>query len=241
MSAKRNAQSGNPVIHYLRGSWFWLAVNIAASLQLIILLRDFWQDNLGVDPVNTINNATGRAAIVLLLLSLAATPANTIFGFRKGLTVRKALGLWAFLYASFHLLNFVGLDYGFDLGFMLQDAVLNKPYILAGSLALLILLPLALTSTRGWMRRLGRNWKRLHQFVYGAGVLAVLHFLWQAKAAERWEPLLYGLALALLLVVRIPMVRRRIVAVRTRLTGAPKAATRRNAAQPLPPAINGAD
>lgn len=241
MSAKRDAQPAHPVIHYLHRSWFWLAVNIAASLQLLFLLRDFWQDNLGVDPVNTINNATGRAAIVLLLLSLAATPANTIFGFRRGLTVRKALGLWAFFYASFHLLNFVGLDYGFDLGFMLQDAVLNKPYILAGSLALLILLPLAITSTRGWMRRMGRNWKRLHQFVYAAGVLAVLHFLWQAKAAERWEPLLYGLALALLLVVRIPPVRRRIVGLRTRLTGAPKEAARRKPTQRLPPAINGAD
>ena len=222
MSARKAVQTGNPIMNYLRRNWFWLAANLAASVPLLWLLRDFFQDNLGVDPVNTINNATGRAAIALLLLSLAATPANTIFGLRQGLTVRKSLGLWAFLYASFHLLNFVGLDYGFDLQFLLQDALLNKPYIIAGSLALLILLPLALTSTRGWMRRLGRNWKRLHQFVYAAGVLAVLHFLWQAKAAERWEPLLYGLALALLLVVRIPALRRRIVALRTRLTGAPR-------------------
>ena len=118
--------------------------------------------------------------------------------------MRKALGLYAFLYASLHLLNFVGLDYGFDLGFIAQDALLDKPYILAGLLALLILLPLAITSTRGWMKRLGRNWKRLHQLVYGAGVLAVLHFFWQAKVAERWEPLLYGLALALLLIGACP-------------------------------------
>ena len=81
------------------------------------------------------------------------------------------------------------------------------------------------------MRRLGRNWKRLHKLVYAAGVLAVLHFLWQAKAAERWEPLLYGLALALLLLVRIPVVRRRIVALRTRLTGGPKKPAPRTLAQ----------
>lgn len=231
MTTKMRTQPGNPLITYLRRNWFWLAVNIAAALPLLFLLRDFFQDNLGVDPINTINNATGRAAIALLLLSLAATPANTVFGFRLGLTVRKSLGLWAFAYASFHLLNFVGLDYGFDVQFLLQDALLDKPYIVAGLAALLILLPLALTSTRGWMRRLGRNWKRLHKFVYAAGLLAVLHFLWQAKAAERWEPLLYGLALALLLLVRIPPVRKRIVALRTRLTGGPQKPTQRTLAQ----------
>ncbi len=231
MTTKMRTQPGNPLITYLRRNWFWLAVNIAAALPLLFLLRDFFQDNLGVDPINTINNATGRAAIALLLLSLAATPANTVFGFRLGLTVRKSLGLWAFAYASFHLLNFVGLDYGFDVQFLLQDALLDKPYIVAGLAALLILLPLALTSTRGWMRRLGRNWKRLHKFVYAAGLLAVLHFLWQAKAAERWEPLLYGLALALLLLVRIPLVRKRIVALRTRLTGGPQKSAQRTLAQ----------
>jgi sulfoxide reductase heme-binding subunit YedZ len=89
------------------------------------------------------------------------------------------------------------------------------PYILAGSLALLILTPLAITSTRGWMRRLGRNWKRLHQLVYVAGALAVLHFLWQAKAAERGEPLIYAAVLALLLLMRTPPVRRWLVAQRT--------------------------
>ena len=237
MTTKMRTQPANPISSYLRRNWFWLAVNIAAALPLLFLLRDFIQGNLGVDPINTINNATGRAAIALLLLSLAATPANTVFGFRRGLTVRKSLGLWAFVYASFHLLNFVGLDYGFDLQFLLQDALLEKPYILAGLAALLILLPLAITSTRGWMRRLGRNWKRLHQFVYAASVLAVLHFLWQAKAAERWEPLLYGLALALLLFVRIPAVRHRIVALRTRLIGGPKKSAQRTLAQ----ATNGAE
>ena len=120
------AQPANPISSYLRRNWFWLAVNLAAALPLLFLLRDFVQDNLGVDPINTINNATGRAAIALLLLSLAATPVHTLFGFRLGLTVRKSLGLWAFAYASFHLLNFVGLDYGFDVQFLLQDALLDK-------------------------------------------------------------------------------------------------------------------
>jgi sulfoxide reductase heme-binding subunit YedZ len=241
MMTDKRTMSGNPISTYLRRNWFWLAANLAAALPLLVLLRDFAQDNLGVDPINTINNATGRAAIALLLLSLAATPLHTIFGFRRGLTVRKSLGLWAFAYASFHLLNFVGLDYGFDVQFLLQDALLNKPYIVAGLAALLILLPLAITSTRGWMRRLGRNWKRLHRLVYAAGVLAVLHFLWQAKAAERGEPLLYGLALALLLLVRIPALRQRIIALRQRIVGAPPQSVRRTPAKSTRQAANGAD
>lgn len=206
-------------LFYLRRNWFWLACNVAALAPLAWLVWGFTQESLGVDPVNTINNISGRTAIILLLLCLACTPANIVFGFRPALTVRKAFGLYAFLYASLHLLNFVGLDYGFDLGYILQDAVLSKPYILAGLLALLILVPLAVTSTRGWMKRLGRSWKRLHQWVYGAGILAVLHFFWQAKVAERWEPMLYGLALALLLIVRLPPVRRRIAQVRTKIHG----------------------
>ena len=205
--------------NWLNSNWFWLTVNLAASLPLIVLIWDYVHHTLSVDPVSAINNRTGRAAIVMLLFGLACTPVNTVFGFRKALTVRKALGLWAFFYASLHLLNFVGLDYFFDFNMILQDAVLKKPYILAGLGALLILLALAITSTRGWMRRLGRTWKRLHRLVYAAGGLAVLHFLWQAKAAKRMDPLLYALALALLLILRIPALRRAIVARRTQWLG----------------------
>lgn len=193
---------------YLRRHWFWWTVNVAAAMPLLLMTWDYSQGALGVDIVNSINNRTGRTAIILLMLSLACTPLNTLFGFRRALTVRKSLGLWAFAYAVLHLLNFLTLDYAFDLNFMLQDAALEKPYIIAGLLSLLILAPLATTSTRGWMKRLGRNWKRLHRLAYAAGMLAVLHFLWQAKAAERWEPLLYGLLLGLLLLVRLPPVRR---------------------------------
>ena len=191
-------------------NWFWWVVTLAALAPMGWLAWAALTGALGVDPVNTINNVSGRAAMIALFLSLACTPLNTIFGFRKALTVRKSLGLIAFAYASLHLLNFVGLDYAFDWKLIVQDAVLDKPYILAGSAALLLLAPLAITSTRGWMRRLGRNWKRLHRLVYAAGVLVVLHFLWQAKAAERWEPLIYGGVLAVLLLVRIPPLRARL-------------------------------
>lgn len=197
---------------------FWWAVTLGALTPLAWLGWRAWQGNLGVDPVNTINNETGRAALIVLFLSLACTPLNILFGWRSVLTVRKSLGLIAFVYAALHLANFIVLDYAFAFDLILHDAVLSMPYILAGSLALLILTPLAITSTHGWMRRLGRNWKRLHRLVYAAGALAVLHFLWQAKAAERAEPLIYAAVLALLLLVRAPQVRRRLVALRTRFS-----------------------
>jgi sulfoxide reductase heme-binding subunit YedZ len=206
-----------------RINWLWWAANAFAAWPLVLMVWEYYAGTLGIDIVNAINNRTGRAAVILLLASLACTPLNILFGWRQVLTLRKSLGLWAFFYAALHLLNFVGLDYAFNLGQIFQDAILSKPYILAGLAALLILLALALTSTRGAMRRLGRNWKRLHQLVYAAGGLAVLHFLWQAKAAERMEPLLYALGLGLLLFVRIPPVRRAIVRTRAKIAAYPRA------------------
>jgi sulfoxide reductase heme-binding subunit YedZ len=205
---KRSATTSVAV--YFKKNWFWWVVTVAALTPLGWLGWRALNNALGVDPVSTINNLSGRAAMITLFLSLACTPINTVFGFRRVLTVRKSLGLVAFVYASLHLVNFVGLDYGFDWALIFQDAVLDKPYILAGTLALLILIPLAITSTRGWMKRLGKKWKQLHRLVYGAGVMVVLHFLWQAKAGEQWEPLIYAAVLALLLALRIPPVRRRL-------------------------------
>lgn len=202
---------------YVSKHWFWLAVNFAVAMPLLLLGWDFVFDNLSVNPIDDFTDRTGKAAIVILLLSLACTPANTVFGFRRGLTVRKALGLWAFTYAALHLLVFIGLDYGFSWELIFQDALLGKQFIIAGFTALLILVPLAITSTRYWMRRLGKNWKRLHQLVYGAGVLAVIHFLLLVKA-DRTEPLIYATVLAILLVLRVPPVRKFIVNWRKQLT-----------------------
>lgn len=187
--------------------WFWILVNIAALTPLFLLIWNFWTDNMGADPVAYITKKTGQSAIILLGLSLACTPINTMFGFRPALTVRKSLGLYAFLYAALHLLNFVGLDYGFNLSYIWADALLTKRYMIVGLSAFLILLPLAITSTKGWMKSLGRNWKRLHKLAYAAGVLAVLHYLWLVKLDLTW-PLIYGSILTLLLVLRVPRVRK---------------------------------
>jgi methionine sulfoxide reductase heme-binding subunit len=220
--------AGSPVEsiqQYVRKHWLWLLANVGALIPLTWLGWDLVQGNLSVNPIDDIIDRTGKGALVMLFLSLACTPANILFGFSRALTVRKTLGLYAFFYASFHFLNFVGLDYGFNLSLIFGDALLEKRYILVGLAALIILIPLAITSTSGWIKRLGRNWKRLHQLVYLAGVLAVLHFLWLAKAAERWEPLTYGVILTLLLVVRVPPVRRFFVSLRQRRMPAQKRTT----------------
>ncbi len=218
---------------YLGKNWLWLAVNLTAATPLIQILWGYATDSLGVDPVGDLTARTGTAAIVTLVASLACTPLNTVFGFRHALTVRKSLGLWAFAYTTMHLAVFVGLDYGLDLNFILQDALLEKRYIFIGLLALFIMLPLAITSTRGWMRRLGKNWKRLHRLVYVAAALGVTHFFILSKI-DKSEPLIFAAVLTLLLALRLSPVRRRASALRLRLFGKQKPAKRASVQRSIP-------
>ena len=199
----------------------WTAANVAALLPLLWTAWDMGRGNL-IDPVDSFTARTGQAAIILLLLSLAVTPAVTLTDVRALVPLRKRSGLWAFAYAALHLLVFVGLDYAFSLELILKDGLQRKPYILVGAAALLILLPLAVTSTKRWMKRLGRRWKQLHRGVYAAGVLAVLHYLWVAKLSVG-KPALYAAILAALLVARIPPVRSTLAAGGRRLRGALRA------------------
>jgi sulfoxide reductase heme-binding subunit YedZ len=202
------------LIKWLRGHWLQILVHTGALLPLIRLLRDYTQGAFIVDPVKEITTTTGRIALILLLLSLACTPINTIFGFREALRVRRALGLYAFMYAALHFVTFVGLDYGFDLE-LLGPAIFDQRFVIVGFAAFLLLLALALTSTKGSQRRLRRNWKRLHKLIYLAGALVVVHFLWAVKDAR--EPLRYGVVLIALLALRLPRVRRAISSIRRRL------------------------
>ena len=198
----------------LKAHWLQILVHVAALLPLAILVRDFTQDQLTVNPIQEITLRTGSYSLILLVLSLACTPLATISGLKSLLRLRRPLGLYGFMYASLHTLNFIGLDYGFDLS-LLRDDVFGKGYIWVGFVALLALLPVAITSTRGWIKRLGRNWERLHWLVYPAAMLAVGHFLLLVKADIR-EPLLYAAAVGLLLIVRLPGVRRAINKLRGR-------------------------
>jgi len=187
---------------------FQAAVHIGALLPLMLLLFDWTRDNLTFNPIQALELRTGKYALVLLILALACTPLNTVFGFRRALKVRRALGLYAFFYVSIHFLIFIGLDYQFDLA-LLQEAIFEKKYALVGFAAGLILLSLAITSTRGWMKRLGKTWTRLHKFVYLAGILVIVHYVWLVKSDIR-TPLLYGALVLVLLILRIPYFRRSV-------------------------------
>jgi sulfoxide reductase heme-binding subunit YedZ len=199
----------------LKAHWLQILTHVGALLPLAILAWDYAQNQLTANPIREITLRTGRSAIVLLLLSLACTPIYTLFGFKPVLRLRRPLGLYAFLYAGLHGLTFVGLDYGFDLVLIGQE-LLQKHFVQVGALAFLILVPLAITSTRGWVARLGKNWKRLHRLVYLAALLAGVHFMWAVKANTR-VPLLYGAVLAVLLVARIPAVQNAVRGWRERL------------------------
>jgi sulfoxide reductase heme-binding subunit YedZ len=192
-------------LNWLKPRWLKIVVHAGALLPLAWTIWQYTQGLFLVDPVREITSLTGRTALILLVLSLACTPLNTLLGFKQVLRVRRALGLYAFLYASLHFATFVGLDYGFDLN-LLVEAVFAQRYVIVGFASGLILLALALTSTRGWQKRLGKRWKRLHRLVYIAGILAVVHFAWLVKDIR--VPLQYGAVLALLLVLRLPRVRK---------------------------------
>ncbi len=196
-----------------------LAVHAGAWLLAAYLISAWFSQGLTVNPIQALEQRTGDYAIIFLLLSLACTPANTLFGFSKALLLRRPLGVYAFLFATVHLLLFIGLDYGFNFHFLLAD-VANKRYIYAGLAAFLALLPLALTSWKYWQKRLGKTWKRLHKLVYLAAPLAVIHLAWVIKgnlatlSGAIWKPFAAALVLALLLLARFPPVRRKLAALK---------------------------
>jgi sulfoxide reductase heme-binding subunit YedZ len=156
---------------------------------------------LGANPVETITHETGAWALRLLLATLAITPLRRFSGWAFVAPWRRSLGLLTFLYATLHFATFLALDLGFELS-ALAEEVAERPYVALGFTALLLLAPLALTSTRRWQRRLGRRWLSLHRLVYVAAGLAVAHFVWLVKA-DLAEPFTYGAALALLLGARL--------------------------------------
>jgi len=198
----------------IKKHWLSLVTHGGALLPLAFLVWDYAQQRFLVDPVRETITRTGRIALTLLMLSLACTPVHSLTGWKGALRVRRPLGLYAFLYAALHFLAFVGWDYGFDLR-LLWQAIFYQRFVIVGFFAFLILLILAITSTRRWQERLGKRWKSLHRAVYLAGILVIVHFLWLVKEPSR--PLRYGVVLALLLVARIPWVKRGIVRTRKRL------------------------
>ncbi len=191
---------------WIRGKWITPALHIGALLPFFLLLLDAWAGDLGANPVQAATLRTGKAALICLILSLACSPLHAIFGWKLALALRRWLGLYAFFYAGVHFLIFAGLDYGFQ-PVLVREVFLYRRYALVGFLSGVILALLALTSTKGWMQRLGRGWFRLHRMVYLAAIFAVVHYLWLVKA-DLSTPLIYAGIVLLLLLLRIPSLNR---------------------------------
>ncbi len=182
-----------------------IVVHVGALIPLAVLIWDFTQSNLTANPIREVQLRTGATAINLLMLSLACTPINILTGFRLVLLLRRPLGIYAFFYALLHFINFIGIDYGFNFALIRED-LLDKRYALVGFAAFILLLPLAITSINKFRQRMGKTWQRLHWLVYLAASLAVVHYVWQAKAYIRM-PIIYGGVLTILLAIRLPIVR----------------------------------
>jgi len=185
------------------------AAHLGALIPFALLLFDWQTDGFSADPVREITLRTGKAAIVLLVTSLAVTPLKLISGWNQLHPLRRILGLYAFGYVALHLLTFVWLDYGLSWA-LIQEAIFEKWYALIGFAAFLILLPLALTSTQWSMKKLGKRWTKLHKWVYLAGILAVLHYILLVKQAYT-QPFIFALILTVLLLVRVNPVKQQVI------------------------------
>ena len=184
-----------------------ILIFVAGLGPLALLIRGMVTGDLGVNPAETIQLETGRWALKFLLLSLAVTPVRRIAGWNPIIQFRRMLGLFAFFYACCHFAAYWAFDLNFAFGAMAGD-VLKRPFIALGFTALLLLLPLALTSTKGWIRRLGRRWAALHRLVYVAAILAVVHFALKVKVFTG-DPVIYAAVLTVLLAFRVVWFMRR--------------------------------
>lgn len=167
----------------------------------------WWYDGNPIDPVATYTAQSGDAALKLLIASLVITPLMRLSKVTPLGVMRRPLGLYAFAYVCAHVLVYVWLDYAWDWSLM-TDNLLRKRYLIAGVVAAVVLLPLALTSTRAWQRRLGMWWKRVHRLVYVAAAAAALHYIWLVKSDTR-VPFIYAGIILLLLVLRLGLRPRR--------------------------------
>jgi sulfoxide reductase heme-binding subunit YedZ len=199
-----------------------IAVHLYAWSAIALIVLDFVTGNISPNPIQELEQRTGRHALTLLVLSLACTPLNTLFRWSEPLKRRRALGLYAFMYATIHVLIFVDLDYGLAWS-LIGQTIYEKPYIIVGLASFLLLIPLAWTSFDIWKKRLGKKWKRLHQTIYVIAPLLILHYAWSKKGdffaltGDIVRPLIYGIIVLIFLIMRIPPVRRAIASLPSRI------------------------
>jgi methionine sulfoxide reductase heme-binding subunit len=174
---------------------------VAALVPLAWLLWGMLHGTLGVNPAETIQLQTGRWALKFLLITLAVTPLRRLTGWNVVIQYRRMLGLFAFFYASLHFASYIVLDQYFDWRAILHD-IPKRPFILMGFTAFMLMIPLAITSTKGWIRRLGRRWQMLHRLIYVSAICAAIHFIWKVKVATG-DPTVYAAIVATLLGFRV--------------------------------------
>jgi sulfoxide reductase heme-binding subunit YedZ len=185
-----------------RQAWLKPAVFVAALVPLLWLVSRGVRGTLGPDPVAEVLNRLGLYAISLLFCTLACTPLQIVLGWKWPLRVRRMLGLFAFFYATLHFSTYLFVDQGLDITSIGKD-IAKRRFVTVGFAGWCLLLPLAITSTQGWVRRLGfRRWKALHRLVYAAGALACIHFIWRFKTALL-QPVTFTAVLAVLLGIRL--------------------------------------
>ena len=184
------------MVRLVKPSIFFMAL-----IPFIWLLLKVFQNDLGPDPAQALSIETGEWTLRFLLLTLAITPFRQIFRVAEIARLRRMVGLFAFFYASIHFLSWMAFILGFR-WLAIAEELVERPYITVGFLAYVILFLLGVTSTNSMVRRLGKNWKRLHKFVYAASILAIVHLLWILRT-DVTEAVIYGVLLAILLGYRI--------------------------------------
>lgn len=193
-----------------------VAVHAGGLAPLVVLGYRYFAGNLGIDPVLELEHQTGRVALFFLVLSLACTPISQFMKWKEPVRRRKALGLYGALYAFIHFGIFLSLDYGFDLGLVLEQ-ITRRPYIIVGAIALLILVLLAFTSIGYIHRKLGTNWKKIHRLVYILSPLVIIHYAMVVKGnlftlqGNYSTPLIYAGVVLVLLILRIPSIKSRLI------------------------------
>jgi len=190
----------------LKSVWAKPVVHLLCLAPLLFLIWSAFADELGANPVEKLTHESGLWTLRLLLVTLALSPLRQWTGTAAWIRFRRMVGLYAYFYCCCHFAIWFIADHSLDLGDMLED-VIKRPYITLGFSAFVLLLPLAITSNQAMMRRLGRNWKALHQLVYAILLLAVLHFLWLVKA-DYLEPTIYAIIAVVLLLHRVGPMKR---------------------------------
>ncbi|HZG41587.1 MAG TPA: protein-methionine-sulfoxide reductase heme-binding subunit MsrQ [Longimicrobium sp.] len=180
--------------------WIRPAAWVGGLVPLALIVVAAFTGGLGAEPIEEVTHRTGFATLLMLMLTLAISPVRRWTGWNWLASARRTLGLCAFLYVCLHLVIYL-VDQGFSLGFIVEDVV-KHPYVTVGFAAFLLLVPLALTSTKASIRRLGKRWQKLHRLVYLATGLGVLHFLWLVKKDLR-DPLIFAAVFAVLMLARL--------------------------------------